>query len=125
MSCFLYNTLTTHLHYTLTLHTTHIHSAIFWFNHHADLSWDPNTLHGACHVKKGIKYVAQRWIRWHTSQTSGFNPLQHALDRAHHLNRALDEQKRLAQASKFGLLEFVGVVVCLFVVVVVCCFFLC
>ena len=69
-------------------------------------------------MKKGIKYVAQRWIRWHTSQTPGFNPLQHALDRAHHLNRALDEQKRLAQASE--LLVFVCLFVCLF-----CCLFVC
>ena len=73
--------------------------AIFWYNHHTDLSWDPNTIHGACHVKKGIKYVAQRWIRWHTTQTLGFNPLQNSLNRASHLHRQLDEQKRLNQAT--------------------------
>ena len=73
--------------------------AIFWYNHHTDLSWDQNTIHGACHVKQGIKYVAQRWIRWHTSQTKGFNPLQRSLNQAANLNRALDQQKRLNQAT--------------------------
>ena len=73
--------------------------AIFWYNHHTDLSWDQNTLHGACHVKKGIKYVAQRWVRWHTSETDGDNPLQNALDKTWHLSRQLDEARRVAQAS--------------------------
>jgi hypothetical protein len=58
-----------------------------------------NTIHGACHVKQGIKYVAQRWIRWHTTQTPGFNPLQRALDQSHHLSRSLQEQERIAAAS--------------------------
>ena len=58
-----------------------------------------NTIHGACHVKQGIRYVAQRWIRWHTTQTPGFNPLQRALDQSHHLSRSLQEQGRIAAAS--------------------------
>jgi seryl-tRNA synthetase len=43
--------------------------------------------------------VAQRWIRWHTTQTPGFNPLQRALDQSHHLSRSLQEQERIAAAS--------------------------
>jgi prolyl 4-hydroxylase len=73
--------------------------AIFWYNHHTDLSWDQNTIHGACHVTQGIKYVAQRWIRWHTTETDGHNPLQRALDEKWHLGRQLDEARRIAQSS--------------------------
>jgi prolyl 4-hydroxylase len=73
--------------------------AVFWYNHHTDLSWDSNTIHGACHVKKGIKYVAQRWIRWHTTQTPGFNPLQRSLDRAQHLTYALREQEKISKST--------------------------
>ena len=73
--------------------------AIFWYNHHTDLTWDQNTIHGACHVTKGIKYVAQRWIRWHTTETDGYNPLQRTLDEKWRLGRQLDEARRVAQSS--------------------------
>jgi prolyl 4-hydroxylase len=36
-------------------------SALFWFNHHPDLSVDSSTLHGSCPVKGNKKYIAQRW----------------------------------------------------------------
>ncbi len=73
--------------------------AIFWYNHHTDLSWDQNTIHGACHVKRGKKYVAQRWIRWHTSQTLGNNPYQNALDEGSRLRYQLNEQREINRAS--------------------------
>ena len=91
-----------HTHYhrqhkptTQPLNTPPHHSLLFLLSRRTG----SNTIHGACHVKQGIKYVAQRWIRWHTTQTPGFNPLQRALDQSHHLSRSLQEQERIAAAS--------------------------
>ncbi|XP_035902832.1 prolyl 4-hydroxylase subunit alpha-1-like [Anopheles stephensi] len=40
-------------------------SAIFWYNMHANGTVDPRTLHGACPVFVGSKWVANKWIHEH------------------------------------------------------------
>lgn len=72
--------------------------AIFWYNHHTDLTWDQNTLHGACHVGAGVKYVSQRWVRWHTRESMGSNPLQHNLDRASQLQYQVQQLHNRVQS---------------------------
>eukprot|EP01062_Namystynia_karyoxenos_P043604 TRINITY_DN31939_c0_g1_i1.p1 TRINITY_DN31939_c0_g1~~TRINITY_DN31939_c0_g1_i1.p1 ORF type:complete len:420 (+),score=135.04 TRINITY_DN31939_c0_g1_i1:109-1260(+) len=47
-------------------------SAVFFFNHHPDLSTDRMSLHGACPVLRGTKMVAQKWLHWHTTGQNEF-----------------------------------------------------
>ena len=43
-------------------------AAIFWYNYQRSGSMDPLSLHAACHVVIGEKWVANKWIREHGQQ---------------------------------------------------------
>ena len=50
--------------------------ALFWFNMHRNETYDLRTLHSACPVMKGEKFVTNMWFRFRgqfNKQTCGLN----------------------------------------------------